>query len=558
MPATTVSDVLVPGTDDARNDPTARSLEDLSLDESALDLEWAGGVAPGARLLFVHTGASLKHDFADALRYAVDAALAPVETVSFSLCEPYLSAADAAEWTDVIDQASVEGITVVAASGDAGAFECDSHGALVAPSHGARVAVPASLPGVTAVGGTSVSDAPADWSRANDGVSGSVVLPPPPGLFPLDVVWNDSRVTSFAALLGDAGFDGMRLGDAGLGDLLGDNADGGDGRCYLLAASGGGASALYPKPAWQQASGVPTPDHRYVPDIALSAGGGGVHYVIATSTTAAEAVPGLVEPSPLKLTGAGGTSAATPAFAGIVAILNQALVAKGALAAPGLGNINPVLYALQANVADNHVFRDVAAGDTCVPCAAGSPDCPAGIQAPCREPGQFGFAAGPGYDEVTGLGTIDAAKLVSAWTSLLPTSLALAAVPKPASQSSGPAVTLRATVSATSGGRAMSGTVLFVDQTGRPLGAAAVAGAATAAGLERSTAVLDVSPWPAGAKVVFATYTGDASYLGSFTRARPVFVGDVADAGATLVPAADGGAVSVSPAPARDDDGRAP
>ncbi len=75
----------------------------------------------------------------------------------------------------------------------------------------------------------------------------------------------------------------------------------------------------------------------------------------------------------------------------------------------GLGSINPSLYALAQTTPG--VFHDVTTGDNIVPCVAGTPDC---------FNGTFGYTAGPGYDSVTGLGSVDgfnlAVNLTKQWT----------------------------------------------------------------------------------------------------------------------------------------------
>jgi len=108
------------------------------------------------------------------------------------------------------------------------------------------------------------------------------------------------------------------------------------------------------------------------------------------------------------LTGIGGTSAGAPTFAGIVALLNQATGSNG------LGNVNPMLYSLFANNSSTHVFHDVTSGTNKVPCTSGTKNCPAGTAS-------IGFTAGTGYDQVTGLGSLDVTKLVSAWLAAAPT-----------------------------------------------------------------------------------------------------------------------------------------
>jgi len=87
---------------------------------------------------------------------------------------------------------------------------------------------------------------------------------------------------------------------------------------------------------------------------------------------------------------------------GMVAILNQKSGSRQ-------GNINPALYALSA--ANVGAFHDITSGSNIVPCDPATIDCPTSGTA------QYGFSAGPGYDQVTGLGSIDAAKLVNNWGS---------------------------------------------------------------------------------------------------------------------------------------------
>ena len=102
----------------------------------------------------------------------------------------------------------------------------------------------------------------------------------------------------------------------------------------------------------------------------------------------------------------GGTSAGTPAFAGVTALLNHYLVSTGAQNAAGVGNMNPRLYALAQ--AGTGVFHDVTTGDNIVnvTCGVRSRNCVAGT---------YGYAAGQGYDQASGLGSVDAYNLVTGW-----------------------------------------------------------------------------------------------------------------------------------------------
>src|SRR5262249_45677240 len=117
----------------------------------------------------------------------------------------------------------------------------------------------------------------------------------------------------------------------------------------------------------------------------------------------------------------GGTSASTPAFGGMLVLLNQYLVSTGAIAKPGLGNVNPNLYSLWQS--QPGIFHDVTLGDNIVPCKAGSPGC---------NNGTFGFKAGPGYDLGTGIGSLDLARLAQNWTAkkLIDTETSLSTSPQ--------------------------------------------------------------------------------------------------------------------------------
>jgi len=158
-----------------------------------------------------------------------------------------------------------------------------------------------------------------------------------------------------------------------------------------LSAGGGGASIFFAKPPWQAGPGVPNDGFRDVPDLASSASPNHDGFYVYTEGTAQYY---------------GGTSTAAPTMAGVATLLNQYLVSTGAQKQTGLGNINPTLYRL-AQTAPS-AFHDVTVGNNIEPCAPGSPDC---------ANGSFGYTAGPGYDQATGLGSVDALNLFHSWSS---------------------------------------------------------------------------------------------------------------------------------------------
>jgi uncharacterized protein (TIGR03437 family) len=168
---------------------------------------------------------------------------------------------------------------------------------------------------------------------------------------------------------------------------------------YGLAAGGGGGSIFFPQPIWQNGPGVPTDGVRHVPDISFSSSPEHDPYYFYSQGSSG---------------GVGGTSVAAPSMAGVVALLNQYLTSTGAQPAAGLGNINPMLYRLaQSNTG---IFHDVATGNNSVPCVTGSPDCTGGM---------MGFSAGAGYDQATGLGSVDVANLVHGWSGQSPVNSAV-------------------------------------------------------------------------------------------------------------------------------------
>ncbi len=286
---------------------------------------------------------------------------------------------------------------------------------------------------------------------------------------------------------------------------------------YFWGAGGGGTSTLFAKPYWQVGT-TPSGAMRLLPDVSVSAAWQQVGYVISQSWTTADGKELTPEPEALSISG--GTSAATPSFAGILALVNQALAIQNPTLPVGLGNANPVLYALNASTSGTAApaFHDITAGDTMVPCAKGSLDCPA------TPPYEYGFAATAGYDLATGIGSVDVNNLVTAWTALTPTSTALT-VTSPCT-SEGATATLTATVSSLAGSPALTGSVVFYVETTDEGGVADLSIAATGAltatisgGHEGGTATASVvvPPGVLGQANVVAFYGGDPHYLASWS-----------------------------------------
>jgi subtilase family serine protease len=360
--------------------------------ESDLDVEWSGAVAKNASITLVYVGlvsgdscANRSFGAFDALQYAIDQNIAPVISNSYGNCEANIGLAFAQTMQGWVQQANTQGQTVVSASGDSGAADCDFH--VPSATHGFAVDIPAAIPEVTGMGGTeffgdgqaavSGGNATADlpyWSGTtggNDAISSALIYIPERG-------WNDSA------------------------------ADG------ILSASGGGASTLFTKPLWQTGTGVPADGKRDVPDLALNGSADHDGYLFCSEdgpngTIVATCTNGFRDAS-TNLDVVGGTSAAAPTFAAIATLVDQYLVTNGFQATAGLGNANPNLYSLAAS--NPTAFHDVTTGNNIVPCTSGTTDCPSGTV-------QFGFSARAGYDQVTGLGSVDANALALAWAASL-------------------------------------------------------------------------------------------------------------------------------------------
>ena len=303
-------------------------------DESTLDVEWSGAIAPGAAVKFVVGASTSTTDGVDlSAQYIVNNKTATVMSTSYGSCEADMGSGELAFYNSLWQQAASEGISAFVSSGDSGAAGCN--GGSSSSGSGAGVNGLCSSPYSTCVGGTEFNEGSGNYWAATNGAGGGSALSYIP-----EKVWNESA------------------------------SDGGSG----LWASTGGISEYYAQPTWQKGvSGVNSNGMRAVPDVALTAAShdgyliyeNGSWYVIA------------------------GTSAASPSFAGVMAIVGQK---EGGA---GQGNANPTLYGMLD--ASQNPFHATPSGNNSVP-------------------GVTGFtASGASYNLATGLGSVDANLLVNGW-----------------------------------------------------------------------------------------------------------------------------------------------
>ena len=499
--------------------------------EADLDVQVAGMVAPGATVKLVVSQPTLAAHGADlSALYLVDNNIADIISESFGLCESALGTTGNNFYNSLWEQASAQGITVVVATGDNGPAGCDDPSLESAATGPLSVNGIASTPFNVAVGGTDFDDAGRQtsfWgnSAANSPVTRESAL----GYIP-ESAWNDSC--------------GSTATSANLNTVC---AISSPNPLLNIAAGSGGPSAVYAKPSWQSGTITPADAHRDIPDVSLFASDGpqtDSFYLVCEADVPPP--PGTTPPPSCATTGsfsfqaAGGTSASAPAFAGIMALINQQQKAITPALGGRQGNANPVLYAIAkaetfANCNSSTmpltgsatcVFYDVTkANDSIsVPCVgASSPTCSSqavgtnGVVVTASASTTPAFAPAAGYDFATGLGSMNVTNLAASWKATVGafqgsvTSLTLNGGVAPIVITHGTAVTAAVTV-----GPAVAGTVQPTGDVSLIASAGNVGvGWGKLNGLNPDVASFSTTTLPGGSYTVNAHYAGDGTFAPS-------------------------------------------
>jgi hypothetical protein len=516
--------------------------------EADLDVEWSGAAAPGATIKFVvsaSTPASAGIDLS--ALYIVEHNLAGVMSESYGDCEKNLGSAGNAFYNSLWEQAAAQGITVFLSSGDGGSAGCDDFNTQQLATQGLAVSGLASTPFNVSVGGTDfdqVNNFAAYWNSTNDPITGTSAKSYIP-----EIPWNENCAQ-------------ISLTGCGATAPLGS---------VNIVAGSGGASSVYGKPKWQMGvTGMPNDNHRDQPDISLFASPGfdGTGYVYCQSDQTISGSPTCdlnANNGVLNFGIVGGTSASAPAFAGIMALVNQKQ-ATVANPAPRQGNANFVLYALakkagasctsSATEAAGCIFNDITKGNSflptglpgvgtnSVPCQGGSLNCSvavAGSNGVLVDPSHTtteAWTATAGYDMTTGLGTVNANNLATNWSSVstVPTTTTLTLSPTTGiTHGTGENVTVGITVKPNTGTAVPAGDVSLIatfpdgsthgfDQF--TLSNGAVTGAKT-------------QSLPGGTYTVSAHYTGDGTNAPSDSTPTQVTVGKESSQTFIVVPSFD-------------------
>jgi subtilase family serine protease len=465
--------------------------------------------------------------FTTALTALIDNNISDVISSSYGNSEAVILLSDFATDDLLASQAAAQGQSFIDAAGDAGAADADQNTKTTA-ALGLNVDQYAGHPLVTAVGGTDFSDnydaqngglpQSTYWGATNSQYYGDAL-----GYIP-ETPWNSSCADSIIA--NNNGFTG-----AGYCASLSASGIGG-----TVVGGGGGFSAHYTQASYQ--SGTPglsaAATNRAVPDIAFFAASGywGHSIIECDSSSASTACT-----SPTTFEGAGGTSFTAPQFAGVTALLVTVTGERQ-------GTLNPALYALAkaqyaasatatacySNGQTNNIgvttglpaaaciFNDITTGNNDEDCAAGSLDCYVNTGAQygmlsTTGAGSLtvGFPSGVGYDEATGLGSVNITNLINNWnmgyTSTTGLTASLASIEPTQSTLLTATVTGGTPVGFTGAPPALAGSVSFAAGS-TSLGSCTLGGGTCFVSVLGST----LQPGP---NSVTATFAGSATYPAS-------------------------------------------
>jgi subtilase family serine protease len=408
--------------------------------------------------------------------------------MSYGGCEPDLSSSDYSTLEAIMEQAAGQGQSIIVSSGDSGSTACYSdlttNSTPTAQEEELAVNYPASSAYATAMGGTEFPSADVSSSNTTywESASGSDVISSALAYIP-EQVWND---------------DSSSAGST-------------DGAEYALSSGGGGTSTLTARPSWQSGvTGIPSGSYRLVPDISLDSSPNNAGYLYCSSDSTATDITGSCsdgfrDSNDEYLTVAGGTSFAAPIFAGMLALINQNENSTGQ------GLINSTLYTLAANFTTYaSAFHDILGGGN--ECTAGS--------SYCSSAGESKYYATTGYDEASGLGSVDLYNLLTAWptgsgSSLDATTTSLSAASSTPSSGASDVITITVAPELSSVTTTPTGTLtVTVDGTTETSSLALSSGSVT----------YTFSSTTSGSHVITATYSGNSTFAAS-TGSTTVTIG---------------------------------
>jgi hypothetical protein len=542
--------------------------------EAALDAEWATALAPSAKLIFMSCDNVADNGIFTSMPALIDNNLADVMSLSYGASELFFAPTDYAFYDGMYQQAAAQGQSIIISSGDSGSDVADQN---VLPGDteycstsntptadptgtavcGLNVSGFASSPYITVAGGT-------DFSDTYDNLKASLPLTPYWGTtnsanysnalgYVPETTWNDSCAGSLLTAYEGYTGAGFCATDPPF-SLEGSAATGSS-----LVGGSGGFSTHYTVPDYQREITGYSGTMRAQPDVSMFASNGWWnHALIFCDSYAASTDPNAGNApctdstgtaTPTTFGGAGGTSFVAPALAGIGGLLVSADGRQGLL--------NPALYALakaqfmasatktacysngQATNTGTTTglpsaactFNDVTTGNNSMPCTAGSTNCYVksgttfGILSTSTTSLAAAYPSTIGYDEATGIGTLNVANLLANWHSAFTSTTTLAASATPITYSG--STTLTATVvgglpTGVGGTAPVSYTPTLTGSVNFLLGTTAL-GSCTLSGGKCSLPVAG-SALAIGSNSITATFVGSSAYPTSTSLATSVVV----------------------------------
>ena len=413
-------------------------INDGSETEALLDVEWSGAVAKNAQIHFVIAADTNSASGLDlAALHVIDFNSDPIMSVSFGACELQVGTGGNTGRALLWQQAAAQGITVTVATGDDGSAGCENQN-IAAPNPattGLQVSAFASTPFNVAVGGTDFNDAGIQttyFNATNDPTTQASAKSYIP-----ESTWNESCTNLAFGAAAEANCNSTLAANKAAVFTVG----GSGGPSHCTASDGvtpASCTGGYPKPNFQKLAGLtgmPADGLRDVPDVSLFASSGfnKSFYIICQADDPSVTPATSCKGQNFQFIGIGGTSASSPSFASILALVNQSELTAGSSGRQG--NANFVLYQLAlaqikaatacASVASplpaaGCTFNDVTTGTIAMPCTKGSANCTTTGATDTIGVLQSGttqaWLAGAGYDQATGLGSVNATNLVNNWS----------------------------------------------------------------------------------------------------------------------------------------------
>ncbi len=488
--------------------------------EAYLDTEVAGGIAPNASvILYTAANTYLSTGLLLAISRAIDDNQADILNVSFGGCEADQGQTGNQYIYDLWQQASAQGISVTVSSGDSGSAGCDNENTEWEAQYGLAVNGLASTPYTIAVGGTDFdtlfSNFPTSFTQYVD-ITNTLANHRSALKYIPERPWNDSTFQNYnSTISADIPWSATQY-------YTGANivaAGGGFSACVQQSAEA--CSSGYPVPSWQSGFAVASMG-RNVPDVSFLAGNAlyGAIWGLCTDfdtdssgNPVADCAGTPTTGSNFYLTGVGGTSAAAPAFAGMLALIKQKTGSR-------LGQADYVLYDL-AKKHYSTVYHDVSTGNNSVACSAGSFGC---SQNALGYYFMTGYNASTGFDEASGLGSVDASQLASNWAGagLAATTSSLTLNGSTAALNITHGTSVQVGVSVTGSGGTPAGNVALVDSINPALvpNSGSIASFTLASGAATGT----TDSLPGGSYNVSAHFGGSQSFAESDSNSIPVTV----------------------------------